>query len=147
MDERHVIDGLTSTHNMLNVMNMGQLGPMPESFPARQPGAVYALAGSCACCERDETAGGRADLKKCSKCKLTRCGPRFSGRIRGSGRANDLLPVCVLWLIRVDTAGARASCCATSMLIFDGPFLQGRVSEEGLAAAQSHLWKDLFCEF
>ena len=30
------------------------------------------LAGSCACCERDETAESTAALKKCSKCKLTR---------------------------------------------------------------------------
>ena len=67
------------------------------------------LAGSCACCERDETraAGGGADLKKCSKCKLTRCGPRS---VRGtSARAGVLIifSVCVLWLIRVDTADVR----------------------------------------
>ncbi|EJF65930.1 hypothetical protein DICSQDRAFT_159041 [Dichomitus squalens LYAD-421 SS1] len=71
IDEPHVMQGLTSCHNMLNTMHMGQLGPMPDRLE-RQPGAVYALAGSCACCERDETAANAQTLKKCSKCKLTR---------------------------------------------------------------------------
>ncbi len=51
----------------------GQLGPFPTSFPSRQPNAIYPLAGSCACCERDETVNLGTALKKCSGCKLTRC--------------------------------------------------------------------------
>ena len=70
-DEPHVDQGLTSYHNMVNAMHMGQLGPMPERLD-RHPGMVFALAGSCAYCERDETAESTAALKKCSKCKLTR---------------------------------------------------------------------------
>ena len=70
-DEPHVDQGLTSYHNMVNAMHMGQLGPMPDRLD-RHPGMVFALAGSCAYCERDETAESTAALKKCSKCKLTR---------------------------------------------------------------------------
>ena len=76
MDEPHVYAGVKSTHEAINTMNMGRLGPMPKSLgPPRPPGVVYPLAGSCACCERDETSAfdKGASLKKCSKCKLTRC--------------------------------------------------------------------------
>ena len=73
MDAPHVRTGLKDNHDMLNKLTMGQAGPMPSSIPAKQPGEVYPLAGSCACCQRDETGGGAVDLKKCSKCKLTRC--------------------------------------------------------------------------
>ncbi|RDX56694.1 hypothetical protein K466DRAFT_481374 [Polyporus arcularius HHB13444] len=72
MDQRHVLDGLRMTHDMHNLANMGRLGPFPTSFPPKQPGVTYPLAGSCACCERDETANDPGNLKKCSQCKLTR---------------------------------------------------------------------------
>ncbi|KAI0748202.1 hypothetical protein C8Q80DRAFT_724437 [Daedaleopsis nitida] len=72
MDESHVLEGLRESHDMMNLVNMGMLGPFPTSFPDRQPDAVYPLAGSCACCKRDETANQETGLKKCGKCKLTR---------------------------------------------------------------------------
>ncbi|KAI0807509.1 hypothetical protein C8Q74DRAFT_1227877 [Fomes fomentarius] len=70
-DQPHVINGLRASHDLLNSVN-GQLGPFPTSFPSRQPNAIYPLAGSCACCERDETVNLGTALKKCSGCKLTR---------------------------------------------------------------------------
>ncbi|CDO71065.1 hypothetical protein BN946_scf184844.g69 [Trametes cinnabarina] len=80
MDEQHVRRGLTATHQYLNMMNMmsggGPVAPA-RNFDAwqRPPDVSYPLGGSCACCERDETAKDDASLKKCSKCKLTRyCG-------------------------------------------------------------------------
>ncbi|KAI0721018.1 hypothetical protein C8T65DRAFT_705492 [Cerioporus squamosus] len=72
MDQRHVLDGLRMTHNMLNVAAMGRLGPFPTTFPPKQLGVTYLLAGSCACCQRDETTNDPGSLKKCSQCKLTR---------------------------------------------------------------------------
>ncbi|KAI0765926.1 hypothetical protein BD413DRAFT_573354 [Trametes elegans] len=73
MDERHVRQGLTATHNALNIVHEGRLGPMPsfESFGRRPEGVTYPLAGSCASCQREETAG-EDGLKRCSRCKLTR---------------------------------------------------------------------------
>ncbi|PIL24064.1 hypothetical protein GSI_13815 [Ganoderma sinense ZZ0214-1] len=75
MDKPHVQAGLTEYHNMMDSVNQGHLGPMPDFPPPKPSGLVYPLAGSCACCERDATAADTADMKKCSKCKLTRyCG-------------------------------------------------------------------------
>ncbi|KAI0367439.1 hypothetical protein BV20DRAFT_1037768 [Pilatotrama ljubarskyi] len=56
MDERHVREGIKEVHDYMN------MGPGESAYP---------LAGSCHCCERDETAGKDA-LKRCSACKLTR---------------------------------------------------------------------------
>ncbi|KAI0709321.1 hypothetical protein C8Q76DRAFT_742985 [Earliella scabrosa] len=72
MDQPHVLNGLRSAHNMMNMASMGQLGPFNASLPEKQPGVVYPLAGSCACCERDDTVNLGPALKKCSGCKLTR---------------------------------------------------------------------------
>ncbi|KAI9062064.1 hypothetical protein FKP32DRAFT_1593927, partial [Trametes sanguinea] len=76
MDTAHVRRNLLATHNYMNMASGGAAGP-PPNFDAwtRPPGVTYPLSGSCACCERDETAGDDAGLKKCSSCRLTRyCG-------------------------------------------------------------------------
>ncbi|KAH9887990.1 hypothetical protein C8Q73DRAFT_711631 [Cubamyces lactineus] len=76
MDQQHVQKALTATHNTMNVLNGGRMGPAPsfDTFPKRPPGVVYPLGGSCACCERDDTAKDEG-LKRCGACKLTRyCG-------------------------------------------------------------------------
>ncbi|OJT07670.1 hypothetical protein TRAPUB_1469 [Trametes pubescens] len=79
IDEPHVRKGLIATHGMLQ--RLGSAGPMPPyaSLPKRPAGVVFPLAGSCAFCERDETAGGDRDgepqLGRCSGCRMTRyCG-------------------------------------------------------------------------
>lgn len=77
MDKRHVRDGLTATHDLMNTRYDGQLGPMPPfaSFGKRPAGMVYPLAGSCAGCQREDTAVDEGALKRCARCKLTRvCG-------------------------------------------------------------------------
>ncbi|KAI0628641.1 hypothetical protein C8Q77DRAFT_360454 [Trametes polyzona] len=84
MEEQHVRAGLTASHEMLNLGNGGRMGPMPsfESFGKRPEGVTHPLAGSCACCERDETAaGGDAGLMRCSACRMTRyCGAECQRR-------------------------------------------------------------------
>ena len=72
MDEAHVQAGLTGYHNMMDSVNQGRLGPMSSFPPLKPSGFVFPLAGSCAWCERDETAIDGANMKKCSQCKLTR---------------------------------------------------------------------------
>ncbi|KAL1948726.1 hypothetical protein VTO73DRAFT_10532 [Trametes versicolor] len=74
MDEPHVRKGLATMHGMLQ--QMGGAGPMP-SLPKRPAGVSYPLAGSCAFCERDDTASEdeSAQLDRCSGCRMTRyCG-------------------------------------------------------------------------
>ncbi|KAI0367430.1 hypothetical protein BV20DRAFT_1000672 [Pilatotrama ljubarskyi] len=74
MDARHVREGVKVTHDYMNMLNFGGMGPLPP-FPKRPAGVTYPLAGSCARCERDESATNQDALKRCSKCKLTRyCG-------------------------------------------------------------------------
>ena len=55
-------------------MNMvvGGMGPYEHSVTGPQPSQIFPLAGSCICCERDETAASEETMKRCSKCKLTR---------------------------------------------------------------------------
>ncbi len=72
MDKPHVQAGLTACHNMMDSVNQGHLGPMSSFPPPKPPGVVFPLAGSCACCERDATAADSTEMKKCSRCKLTR---------------------------------------------------------------------------
>lgn len=72
MDKPHVQAGLIEYHNMMDSVNQGHLGPMPSFPPPKPSGMVFPLAGSCACCERDATAADSANMKKCSKCKMTR---------------------------------------------------------------------------
>ncbi|KAI0353882.1 hypothetical protein OH77DRAFT_1406255 [Trametes cingulata] len=80
MDARHVRDGVASTHNYMNMLNFGGMGPLPP-FPRRPAGVAYPLAGSCARCERDESAADQDALKRCSGCKLTRyCGAECQKR-------------------------------------------------------------------
>ncbi|OJT07669.1 hypothetical protein TRAPUB_1468 [Trametes pubescens] len=74
MDQPHVREGLTAMHGMLQQLRAA--GPMP-SLPKRPAGVSYPLAGSCAFCERDETASGdeEVQLDRCSGCRMTRyCG-------------------------------------------------------------------------
>ncbi|KAH9848744.1 hypothetical protein C2E23DRAFT_417762 [Lenzites betulinus] len=78
MEAPHVRQGLTQSHNTLNLMQGGAMGPMPafETFGKRPAGTSYPLAGSCAACQRDDSAeGAGASLLRCSRCKMTRyCG-------------------------------------------------------------------------
>ena len=74
MDAPHVRAGIKANEDMFNMVNgMNGLAPTTTQIPDKEPGVTFPLAGSCAGCERDATAGARADLKKCSRCKLTRC--------------------------------------------------------------------------
>ncbi|KAI0667221.1 hypothetical protein C8Q78DRAFT_1071983 [Trametes maxima] len=74
MEARHVRQGIEVNRNFLSMVHGGSLGPAQPPPPPRMPGETYPLAGSCACCQRDVTAG-KDDLKRCSRCKLTRyCG-------------------------------------------------------------------------
>lgn len=83
LDEPHVRKGLTAMHGMLQ--QMGGAGPMPSfnSLPKRPVGGTYPLAGSCAFCERDDTASADEDvqLDRCSGCRMTRyCGVQCQRR-------------------------------------------------------------------
>ncbi|KAI0765925.1 hypothetical protein BD413DRAFT_573346 [Trametes elegans] len=76
MDAAHVRQGLTLTHDCVNLVNRGCLGPLhlPPRGVGRDPDEEFPRAGSCACYEREETADGEgaAALRRCSWCRLPR---------------------------------------------------------------------------
>ena len=102
MDAPHVRAGIKANEDMFNMVNgMTGLAPTTTQIPDKEPGVTFPLAGSCAGCERDATAGGRADLKKCSGCKLTRCvAPLRSYSLLRSFRSFRAFARCLLTRVR-----------------------------------------------
>ncbi|KAL1948731.1 hypothetical protein VTO73DRAFT_10537, partial [Trametes versicolor] len=73
MDFAHVRKGLTRVHAMQHGLGLADAHSPYNTMPLRPAHIVHPLAGSCADCERDETAeNDGACLKRCSRCRMTR---------------------------------------------------------------------------
>ncbi|KAI0754128.1 hypothetical protein C8Q80DRAFT_1137070 [Daedaleopsis nitida] len=71
MEHRKCQPALRQAHNRINEKHAGLMGPHvpPEPRPGGRK-EVYPLSASCAHCKTD--ASSRADMKRCSACKMTR---------------------------------------------------------------------------
>lgn len=73
MDFAHVRKGLTRFHAMVHGLGLADAHSPYNTMLRRPARIVHPLAGSCADCERDETAeNDGACLKRCSRCRMTR---------------------------------------------------------------------------